>query len=286
MPTFCSQESQRVGEPLAGTAPARFDRYLLLECSSNWPAKAWPSPAVPDDVIRHVDDAVTDGVRLQLVRRHRAVQGVRLMIADVRSGGLSHWALEGYEALLDLDLATLLDGAPGRDAGPQALWLTCTHSRRDRCCAKWGLPVQAAFDAVVGEAAWQVSHLGGHRFAANVLLMPHGIMLGRVTSADVPGLVSTVSAGGLPPLDLWRGRTSLAPPHQAAEVIARRRGVSGHVGAPEVVSDAVEGGVRAIGLRFGDGAEAVVGVQERDVTPFGKSCGEAPSALTAWTAAP
>ena len=67
---------------------------------------------------------------------------------------------------------------------------------------------------------WQSSHLGGHRFAPNVLILPEGIHLGRIPverGREVAGLLDD----GRTPLDLYRGRTAYAPPVQAAELFVR-----------------------------------------------------------------
>mgnify|MGYP002633107846 CR=1 FL=1 len=284
MPIFCSQESLRVFEPLLGTAPAGIDRYLLLEFSGVWPAKAWPGVDVPAVVREHVDAALAavPRCRLQIVRQHRAQpEGVWLAIADLRHGGVRRWQLDSYETLLELDLVEALT-APVE--GGAALWLTCTHSRRDRCCAKWGLPVQAALRDCAGDDAWQASHVGGHRFAPNVLLLPHGIMLGRVGPANVPEVFAAVASGGLPPLRFWRGRTCLAPHVQAAEILARQAELRLDFGAPDVVEDELEGAIRRVTLRFGEEVRTIR-LQSRRLLPLAKSCGEEPVSLDGWAAA-
>jgi hypothetical protein len=269
-----------------GTAPSRYERYLLLEYGGVWPAKAWQGVEMPSDVRAVVNDALASvpGSRLQLVRQHRGqAGGVRVSVVDTRRGRLTSRVLDNHRELLELDLAGDLAAGDLQGATAQAaLWLTCTHSRRDRCCAKFGLPVQAALRDRAGDAAWQASHVGGHRFAPNVLLLPHGLMLGRVTPGDVDAIVGAVEAGGLPPLAFWRGRTCLAPHVQAAEIVARTRDSIADMGAPEVVVDELGEDACTVGLRFGDGSESEVRLRARSVAPFAKSCGDEPVQLRSW----
>ena len=103
----------------------------------------------------------------------------------------------------ELPGATLAGGDPV--AGP--IVLVCTHGRRDACCARLGLPL---FDALAPhlppERLWQSSHLGGHRFAPNVLVLPHGIQLGRIPLERAAEVAELLEDGRIP-LDLYRGRT-------------------------------------------------------------------------------
>ena len=64
----------------------------------------------------------------------------------------------------------------------------CTHGRHDACCAERGRPVAAALTAARPEQTWEVSHVGGDRFAANLLVLPEGLYYGQVTADEAPGL--------------------------------------------------------------------------------------------------
>ena len=64
------------------------------------------------------------------------------------------------------------------------VFLVCTHGRRDACCAGRGWPVAVALTEAFPEQTWQCSHVGGDRFAANVVMLPHGLYYGRLTPDD------------------------------------------------------------------------------------------------------
>ena len=67
---------------------------------------------------------------------------------------------------------------------------------------------------------WQTNHVGGHRFAANVLCLPAGVLYGRVTAQAADDIVNA-DRNQLVLTDHFRGRTSLDPVVQAAEYYVR-----------------------------------------------------------------
>jgi hypothetical protein len=82
-----------------------------------------------------------------------------------------------------------LEGFAGGEAyeahrSDEQLALVCTNGRRDLCCARFGTPVYNYLKneepGFPGLRAWQSTHMGGHRFAANLLWLPQGVLYGRV----------------------------------------------------------------------------------------------------------
>jgi len=115
--------------------------------------------------------------------------------------------------LLDLDLTAAIPG-PANAAGPQRLALVCTNGKRDQCCAVRGRPVAAAI-AATGWDTWECSHLGGHRFAATVMLLPTGDMFGWLDPDSAAAAMRRFDAGQLM-LSHYRGRCGQPVPVQAA----------------------------------------------------------------------
>jgi hypothetical protein len=219
---YCSQISARAGEHLPGTA-TRTQVYFLLEDPSTWGEKAFEDSDLPrgvKDYLAAQVQAVQDG-RILLIRREAgSVAGIHFFIAVVAEGEemLFEFLLPDYSALLGLDIAAVIsdpDRYPAyRRAAP--LLLVCTHGRRDACCAKFGLPVYQALREKFGEIAWQCSHVGGHRFAANLLCLPSGLLYGRVVSENAASIAGAAISGQLV-LEHYRGRVSYPPAAQAAE---------------------------------------------------------------------
>jgi Sucrase/ferredoxin-like len=132
-----------------------------------------------------------------------------------RESWLSGTVVDSYDDVLALDF----DGAG--DASPQPLFLVCTHGKHDACCARRGLPVFETLRELVDDGAvWQSSHVGGDRFAGNVVCLAEGLYYGRVEPADVLGLVEAQLAGRIC-LERYRGRSCYSFPVQAAERAVR-----------------------------------------------------------------
>jgi hypothetical protein len=132
-------------------------------------------------------------------------------------------SLDSLDDLLDVDLAALQGGGRIESATecPHPVFLVCTHGRHDACCSIRGNQVSRMACAKPGDAAWECSHIGGDRFAGNLVCFPHGVYYGRVGLTEVADLMDTYSAGRLA-LDKYRGRCCYPFPLQAAEYFVRR----------------------------------------------------------------
>lgn len=217
---YCSDLSLAAGEPLAGTA-ARVDVWLLLEYKPVWRAKAVTDNDLPAEVTDWLDGqmaSVTDrGLlpRLQFIRQPDLDRKQITFFAGTAEG-LYRAEIGGYGAITDLDLATDL-GSASMPQVEESQYFVCTNGQRDLCCARFGLPAYARLREIVGERAWQTTHVGGHRFAPNVLTLPQGVLYGRVRPEAVPRFVEDVEAGRLA-RDHVRGRSALPAEAQAAEI--------------------------------------------------------------------
>ncbi|KAF5336529.1 hypothetical protein D9611_006544 [Ephemerocybe angulata] len=120
--------------------------------------------------------------------------------------------------------------------------LVCTHGARDCRCGDTGGKVYDALREAVPKVqaelnlgkgvvrvpkirVGEVAHVGGHKYAANVLIYPYGEWLGLITPSHVPELLSSIiklhskTPGGVKPLgrddpldimpEHWRGRMGL-----------------------------------------------------------------------------
>jgi len=140
--------------------------------------------------------------------------------------------------ILDLDLPSLGRGVrPGFEPIEGPLFLVCTHGRRDVCCAERGRPLAGALATVVPGATWESSHVGGDRFAGNLVAFPHGLYLGRVR-ADEAAEVARSYGNGRVSLRHLRGRSCYPMPVQAAEHALRTR--EGFDGVDDVVLERTE----------------------------------------------
>jgi hypothetical protein len=77
------------------------------------------------------------------------------------------------------------------------------------------------------EQTWEVSHLGGDRFAANLLVLPRGDYFGRLEPEDAEPVATGYEAGRID-LAHYRGRSIRPRLVQAAEHFAREsQGLTG-----------------------------------------------------------
>jgi hypothetical protein len=180
------------------------------------------------------------------------------------------------------DLAGLdaLDLAGGGEPADASLVLVCGHGTRDACCALRGNAVHAALAPYVPpEELWISSHQAGHRFAANVLLLPSGIQLGRLAPESAPAIVSAARRGTIS-VEHYRGRTGYPSRAQAADVAVRRAtGLDGLRDLAFVSDDGTD-----VRLEARDGRSFAVTVDEVAGPRVPASCGAEPEAQPVWSA--
>jgi hypothetical protein len=219
----CTAAAQARGDQLAGTA-TQVRAFLLVEHAGPWGEVALRDARLPDAtrswLRRH---AAETGVRVLLVRRPGARATGSTRVYAVRTGAWCETAvLDRIEDVAGLDLGALAAGRPlGMEPSTEPLMLVCTHGRHDVCCAERGRPLAAALSREVPDRVWECSHLGGDRFAGNLLVLPQGLGFGRVEPDHVPALLDDLSQDLLD-VDLLRGRATLPMAAQFAEIHLRR----------------------------------------------------------------
>jgi hypothetical protein len=221
---FCSEGARLRGDPIAGTA-AHGVVWVLIEYRGAWPVNGFEGLDLEPETKALVFSAAQAArARVLLVRR----PGRR------RSEGQDRWAVLRHEDSgayrqqwgtwsCDQDLAEIATalGSPGEVGYPPVI-LVCTHSRHDQCCALRGRPVGRVLSDRWPELVWECTHVGGDRFAANVVVAPDGVYYGGL---DAESAVTTIEGhlAGRIHGDYLRGYTDLFPPQQAAVAETLRR---------------------------------------------------------------
>jgi (2Fe-2S) ferredoxin len=237
-------------DPVAGTAPPT-RRWLLLEHPGPWRIDAIAGAGIDSDVLSILLARTGSDTRVLLVRRPGRID---------REAPRS-WILAGLD--IDtitgpwrhdndlLDAAAALAGASPGAARSQPVVLVCTHGVHDVCCALRGRPVAAALASRWPELVWECSHIGGDRFASNVVVLPDGFYYGNL---DPESALTTVEAhlGGTVLPDRLRGMARFVPPVQAAVIAAYQ-----HYG-PMPPSDVSVRATEHIGPHHGHGSETFV----------------------------
>lgn len=210
---------------VAGTA-SRVDNWLLVEYRGLWSRDALGGSGLSDQVkaALRAQIAALAPAKLLFVRRRerRDREGLAVFFARSEPGGelLTRWHVRGYEELVGLDLVA---AAPPGAPVDHPLFLVCTHGKHDRCCARHGRPL---YDALVDQAeedwVWQTTHIGGDRFAGNVVILPEGLYYGRVRPEEAWTVLDEHLERRIY-LERFRGRSTEPFAVQAAELALRER---------------------------------------------------------------
>ncbi|MFJ8671770.1 sucrase ferredoxin [Streptomyces sp. NPDC093589] len=226
----CATASRDSAEPVAGTA-ATARTWLLIEQTGPWGANALTESHL-DPHIGKALEAVAEGtdVRVALIRRpgrHADCHGAperRLFLAHTAPGRswIRTTTFTDPRAALGLDFSALGAGNHGGLWEPYTgdpLVLVCTNGKRDRCCALLGRPLAAEL-AISGSEAWEVTHIGGHRFSPTLIVLPYGYAYGRASAHLVKDAIEAARDGRITP-DHCRGRSAWDRPAQAADLAVR-----------------------------------------------------------------
>jgi hypothetical protein len=219
---LCAALSLANAEPLAATA-SRIDHWILIEYRGLWDRDLLAGSVLSDRLKAHLRAqlAALPRSRLLFVRRPDRRRGPFAAFfgsTPERGGRFYGLEVEQHAELLELDFAGSLAGESSVGVPvDHPLLLVCTHGKRDRCCAKFGRPLYDELgEQAEADWVWQSTHVGGDRFAGNLVSMPTGLYFGRVGRADVRSLLDELYAGRIA-MDRYRGRCCYTFPEQAAE---------------------------------------------------------------------
>ncbi len=248
---LCAETSRAHAESLHATA-SRVETWILIEYRGLWAHDAVDGSILSATLKAHL---VAERLRLPRARilfvrqsDRRSKDGLLAYVgrSTRTERELRRLRLDHYDDLLGIDLA--IAGEPVE----HPLFLVCTHGKHDRCCAKFGRPLYDAVRDQVEEGwAWQCSHVGGDRFAGNLVVLADGSYYGRVGPAEAWPVVEAALERRVH-LPLYRGRSCYGFAAQAAEIAVRE--ATGLLGLDEV-------GVRSI-ARVGEGWHAEVEAAE------------------------
>jgi hypothetical protein len=219
---FCADLAREAKDPLAATA-SRIDHWLLVEYAGYWPYEPLDAAIFAGPLREHLAAQLKALPRSRLLlvkragrRRHGPLQVVQGSTTEA-GGHLHRLEVDSHDDLLDLDLTR-----PQGEPVDHPLLLVCTHGIRDRCCARYG---QALLRELLREAdpnlVWQATHVGGDRFAGNLVILPEGLYYGRVGGDDIGPILTSHRAGHIE-LSRYRGRSCYSFAVQAAEGHVRR----------------------------------------------------------------
>ncbi len=288
-PTFrCADAARERRDPPLGTAPVA-SSFLLIEHPGPWRFDALAGAGWSTEVVAALTAAVRSSrSRLLLIRRPgRRVPSGRRRWAVNRVGGRTTWGTWRQEdellAVADALARPELSSPLGEQDSAEPVLLVCAHGQHDTCCALRGRPVAAALAARWPAATWECSHVGGDRFAANLVVLPDGTYYGDLDAESATAVVSDHLAGQLSSRHL-RGSVRWPPVAQAAVgEIHRRHGPQGPDDLRAESWSAQEPGRWSVGVSATDGRRWVVDVQSERRAPARLTCSAAQDSFaTEW----
>ena len=260
--------------PCLASATVGSRAWLLIEHPGPWGADV-DTMTLPPPLAGAIARARRHGVRPQLIRsprRRRTTPPLQVLTGFSGPGGrvwLEGRELEDFAELDDLDLEAV--GA-GRTPGfgvpvTTPVFLVCTHGRHNACCARVGAPLARFLHERFGEV-WETTHVGGDRYAANLVCLPHGLYYGDLDEARALTAAEEYRHGRVV-LEGFRGRGGQPEPAQAAEHFVRAR--TGALGVEDVTVESLTGDVAVV--RSG-AARYRLRVEQRAAGACGPGCGE------------
>ena len=242
-------------DSLTGTAvPA--DLFILLEIPQPWSKPALLSEGVPEalrQVVRPLLASKSQKVRVHLIaneqtstqtqRRVLIFRRPALLAANPINAGLGNQLAGDYNAWeiqvgTPTEMAAALSSFLHKAAPTQHIgqWRTrplpgclprhlmiCTHASHHECCGIYGYPFYQAAIARIQQLGltqhiqpWQISHIGGHRFAPTLIDFPQGRYYGNLDEGSLQCLLK--QRGAIAPLlSTYRGWSLLSKPLQLLE---------------------------------------------------------------------
>ena len=207
---LCSKYSSENREAISGTAPD-WDTLILVSLSTPWQPNIEDSNNFPDGISEIVKSASSSSnkIRMQCIIPDedyiwsgltKVIQYSKQLTSDYFSKfqklefDISFDNLSEFIRKLIIDKDSDLIGQ-GMTNHPDCRDIfVCTHGSQDVCCASFGFPIYSKLKnkfqkyEFENTRVWRTSHIGGHRYAPNVIDMPNGRVWSRFGVDDIDGI--------------------------------------------------------------------------------------------------
>ncbi len=215
---FCSRASAENHEALAGTA-SNYHAFILIEYAAPFPKKIGET-SIDRNWLKDIEAfAKTRNAKIILIRNKSTVRDrFKIIFVDaLRKRYRIHTATGDSYRFFNFKLFAEEEDDDWKN---DPFFIVCTNGKKDKCCAKFGLPVFQQLEKMNAIPVFESSHFGGDRFAGNAVLLPRGIYYGRVQPSQVEGLMESTKAGKIA-MENYRGLAVYNFAKQSAEIFLR-----------------------------------------------------------------
>jgi len=211
---YCSNISKASKEQLVGSAP-EISHLLLIEYSGFWPSNIEESTILSPyvNLIKDIKKMLPK-FSIKLIKNSDTGKGKELSQIFYYNK-----ILYSKKISLKQDLKFIFNSILNNDFSDKKqlfkpIYFICSHGIRDKCCAKFGLPIFNELNKE-NENVWQVSHLGGHRFAPTMLVLPSMNCYGHLEIKDLKDLIYLTNNNKIL-FNKWRGNSNFKSCKQVA----------------------------------------------------------------------
>lgn len=256
----CSDASEARHEGVVATA-SQVRAWLLVEVHGAWGVDAIEEsqlgPHVPDGWKAELKQRGIRPICIRPPERGDEPEATRVFFVVASRPGRTHGAIWTRTVPTLAAVRYVTDDLnpdvepQGWDPHPHRVVIVCTNGKHDQCCANRGRPVVRHLRHTRwADQVWECSHIGGDRFAANLVLLPDSLYFGRMEPVEAESLLDD-HAAGLVAIEWFRGRSTLRFAEQAAEHAIRTtfdvRGVDDVVITPSTDPGRIRAQVGGVG---------------------------------------
>lgn len=217
---FCSAASRYAQELLPGTA-SNYKCFILVEYFEPFPAKIIQSNLESSCLKKWGKIAKERNGKVVLIRnRSSSKEKRKIIFVDFIQKKYCEVVINA-EDYHTVDLESIIS-CKNTIWQKKPFFIVCTNGKKDKCCSKFGFPVYKFLESIFMEGStWECTHIGGDRFAANLVYMPFGIYYGRVTVEDIPLIVEACRENKIYENN-YRGLSQLSFLYQSIEYYLRK----------------------------------------------------------------
>jgi hypothetical protein len=232
---FCANISKSIDEQICPSA-SKFNKLLLIEYNDSFEANALLDSTI-DNLTKKKLVSLQESdnfLKILLIKQDKKIDKIRVFTVSNSYEHIKYhsFCINNYTDLLEIDIISKFDN---NDNNHEFLYLICTNGKKDKCCGKFGKLLYSQISKN-NPNIWECSHMGGDRFASNVLVVPSFTVYGRVDLNIMKDIIRYTETE-LIYLNSYRGHSALSLYSQAAENFIRKKYNLNEINSLKLVSE-------------------------------------------------